>query len=186
MNIANRKRGNLISKIVMFSFVFLMAYFLATPAFAEPCTGTDRSGTPTPYGCDPNEIPSGLGTQNSHLGTPNSNLGTPDSKLGTDGVNINTGIKNPLGDNLNDIPAFIQAILRFVLLIGVPIVTLAIIYCGFLFVTAVGNSEKLKNAKRALLYTLIGAALLLGSLVISEAIKGTVDQIKAEHTIFYV
>lgn len=93
------------------------------------------------------------------------------------GVTINTGIKNPLGKSISDIPTFIQTILGFVLLIGVPIIVLAIIYAGFLFVTAQGNSEKLTMAKTTLLYTLIGAALLLGSFVIAKAIKGTVDQI---------
>jgi hypothetical protein len=58
---------------------------------------------------------------------------------------------------------------------------LAIIYCGFLFVTAQGNSEKLKKAKQALLYTIVGAALLLGSLVITRAIQGTVDEIKTNN-----
>ncbi|MCE9517885.1 pilin [Candidatus Nomurabacteria bacterium] len=93
------------------------------------------------------------------------------------GVTINTGIKNPLGKSISDIPTFIQTILGFVLLVGVPIIVLAIIYAGFLFVTAQGNSEKLTMAKTTLLYTLIGAALLLGSFVIAKAIKGTVDQI---------
>ena len=64
-------------------------------------------------------------------------------------------------------------------MIGVPIIALAIIYAGFLFVTAQGNSEKLTKAKKTLLYTLIGAALLLGAVVIAEAIKGTVNDIKS-------
>jgi len=87
-------------------------------------------------------------------------------------------INNPLGTSgPQDIPSFIQTILNSVLVVGVPIVTLAIIYTGFLFVTAQGNSEALTKAKKTLLYTLIGAALLLGSFVISKAIKGTVDEI---------
>jgi hypothetical protein len=95
------------------------------------------------------------------------------------GVTINTGIKNPLGNDIDSIPKFIQTILGFVLLIGVPIIVLAIIYAGFLFVTAQGNSEKLTMAKTTLLYTLIGAALLLGSFVIANAIQGTVDEISS-------
>jgi hypothetical protein len=59
----------------------------------------------------------------------------------------------------------------------VPIIALAIIYSGFLFVAARGNAEELKKAKSTLVYTLIGAALLLGCLVIANAIKGTVDTI---------
>jgi hypothetical protein len=91
---------------------------------------------------------------------------------------ITGSIANPLGTTgPQDIPSFIQAILNVVLVVGVPIVTLAIIYTGYLFVAAQGNPTKLTEAKKTLLYSLIGAALLLGSFVISSAIKGTVDNI---------
>ncbi len=120
----------------------------------------------------------GNGTIPPNNGTIPPDNGTIPPGNGTD-VKINSGIKNPLGPNLQDIPSFIRAIIDFVLLIGIPIVALAIIYCGFLFVTAAGNSEKLKKAKQALLYTLIGAALLLGAFVVADAIKGTVDEIKS-------
>ena len=53
-------------------------------------------------------------------------------------------------------------------------VALAIIYCGFLFVSARGNTEKLTKAKEALLYTVIGAAILLGSWAIAIMISETV------------
>jgi uncharacterized membrane protein len=94
------------------------------------------------------------------------------------GITIETGIENPLNPELSDIPDFINALITIVLFVGVPIVTLAIIYSGFLFVQASGNSEKLGTAKKALLYSVIGAALLLGAFVLSEAIQGTVDQLK--------
>jgi hypothetical protein len=95
------------------------------------------------------------------------------------GVQVKTQINNPLGPSLTTLPAFIEAILNIVLVVGVPIVTLAIIYSGFLFVKARGNPEELTKAKKTLMYTLIGAALLLGSFVRANAIKGTVDQIKS-------
>jgi hypothetical protein len=94
-------------------------------------------------------------------------------------VDINVRINNPLSDDLKDIPSFIEALLNIVLIIGVPIVALAIIYSGFLFIQAQGNVEKLKTAKAAITYTLIGAALLLGSFVLARAIKGTVDEIRS-------
>lgn len=72
------------------------------------------------------------------------------------------------------IPGFIQAILTGVLKIGIPIVALAIIYCGFLFVAARGKPEAITKAKSALLYTLIGAAILLGSWALAELISSTV------------
>lgn len=83
-------------------------------------------------------------------------------------------LTNPLGDKINNIPDFIQTLLIGVIKIGIPIVALAIIYCGFLFVSARGNSEKLGKAKDALLYTLIGAAILLGSWAIAQLISNTV------------
>lgn len=84
-------------------------------------------------------------------------------------------IVNPLGPNgIDSIQGFIRVILEGVLRIGIPIVALAIIYCGFLFVAARGNSEKLTKAKSTLLYTLIGAAILLGSWAIATLISSTV------------
>lgn len=94
-------------------------------------------------------------------------------------TNINAKINNPLG-KISSIPQFMEALLNIVIKIGVPLVALAIIYTGFLFVTAQGNPEKLKTAKKALTYTLIGAGLLLGAWVLAQAIVGTVDQIRSE------
>ncbi|KKR61052.1 hypothetical protein A2643_02810 [Candidatus Nomurabacteria bacterium RIFCSPHIGHO2_01_FULL_39_220] len=83
-------------------------------------------------------------------------------------------LNNPLSDKTDNIPAFIQTFLEGVLKVGIPIIALAIIYSGFLFVEARGNSEKLGKAKDALLYTLIGAAILLGSWSIATLIDSTV------------
>ncbi len=96
---------------------------------------------------------------------------------GNSGVSIDAKIKNPLSGNINSIPSFIEAILNIVLVVGVPIVVLAIIYCGFLFVKAQGNAEEIGKAKKAFIYTLIGATLLLGAFVIANAIQGTIKDI---------
>jgi len=93
---------------------------------------------------------------------------------------ITTKIVNPLGDGgPQNIPDFIKAAIDIVLIVGVPIIVLAIIYSGFLFVKAQGKPEDLKTAKNTLLYTLIGAALLLGAYVIANAIGKTIEDIKA-------
>ncbi|MEK7060349.1 MAG: TrbC/VirB2 family protein [Patescibacteria group bacterium] len=83
-----------------------------------------------------------------------------------------TTIENPIASKT--IIDFIQKILEGVIKIGMPIIVLAIIYCGFLFVSAQGKPESIKKAKDALLYTLIGAAILLGSWAIAQLIKDTV------------
>jgi hypothetical protein len=81
-------------------------------------------------------------------------------------------IANPL--KVKTINGLIKTLLEGVLKIGIPIVALAIVYCGFLFVAARGKPEALTKAKDALLYTLIGAAILLGSWAIAQLISNTV------------
>ena len=88
-------------------------------------------------------------------------------------------IHNPLGPKgPQTINAFIQLVLIGVIKIGFPVIALAIIYCGFLFVKAQGKPEEIKKAKDALLYTVIGAALLLGAWAIAQLIANTITQIK--------
>jgi hypothetical protein len=47
-----------------------------------------------------------------------------------------------------------------------------------MYVTARGNSTKLEEANRALLYVAIGTAVLLGAELISSVISNTVDKLK--------
>jgi hypothetical protein len=98
---------------------------------------------------------------------------TPTATTCADGTSAVGKICNPI-PNVTSVPSLIQTILNGLLTIGIPIVALAIIYCGFLFVFARGNSEKLTKAKDALLYTLIGAAVLLGAWAIATMIQSTV------------
>ncbi len=86
-----------------------------------------------------------------------------------------TTLKNPL--EYETINEFLKAIVEGVLKLGIPIIVLAIIYSGFLFVTALGNPTKLEKAKEAFLYTVIGAAILLGSWGLAQLISETIIQI---------
>ena len=83
-----------------------------------------------------------------------------------------TTIKNPI--NAKTINDLIEKILEGVIKIGIPIIALAIIYSGFLFVSAQGNTEKLATAKKSFTYTLIGAAILLGAWALAQVISETV------------
>ncbi len=97
---------------------------------------------------------------------------TDTSESDSEGV---TTITNPIGvDNLND---FIKKLLEGLIKIGIPIIAIAIIYSGFLFVTAQGKPQAIEQAKRAFLYTLIGAAILLGSWALAQLISDTVLQL---------
>lgn len=93
----------------------------------------------------------------------------------TGGAPVNK-IKNPLGGT-NTIQEFLLVFLKGVIKLGIPVVALAVIYCGFLFVKAQGNAEELTKAKDALLYTLIGAGILLGAIAITELVINTVKSV---------
>jgi hypothetical protein len=86
-------------------------------------------------------------------------------------------IKNPI--KVNSIIDFIKAIIDVLIKIAIPIIALAIIYSGFLFVSARGNTEKLEAAKRTFIYTLLGAAILLGAWALAQIISETVSAITA-------
>lgn len=112
---------------------------------------------------------------------PNTGQDDDLPNTGQDGDDNNSSqpptLNNPI--NVGSIQEFIAKLLDIALTIAIPIVALAIIYSGFLFVMARGNSEKLETAKQTLLYVIIGAALLLGAWVIANAIAGTIAQIQA-------
>ncbi len=114
---------------------------------------------------------------NTAGGPPAGFVGGNETAGGTGSNTTTYKIDNPLS-GVNDIGSFIKKILDIVLTIGIPIVALFIIYSGFLFVTARGNSEKLSDAKKTLGYTLLGAAILLGSWIIAQALGETVRQLE--------
>ena len=82
---------------------------------------------------------------------------------------------NPIA--VNSIEEFIIKILKIFMTIGIPVITLFIIYTGYLFVTAEGDPGKLKIARSSLLWTVVGALVILGSYVLAQAIAGTVKEI---------
>ena len=137
---------------------------------SENVTGINpRTGEPTSRSSEVIGPPLPPATQGI-TGTP-SDIG----RTGITGAPSDVGkIVNPLGDKNSTIMEFIQNILIGAIKVSMPIIALAIIYCGFLFVTAQGNSEKVQKAKDALLYTVIGAAILLGSWAIAMLISETV------------
>jgi heme/copper-type cytochrome/quinol oxidase subunit 2 len=104
-----------------------------------------------------------------------THLFTQEALANTTGSGFN--ISNPL--KANDLVAFIADVLDLVIQIGIPILVVMIIYVGFMFVAARGNPDKITKAKTAFMWTVVGAAIVLGAFVITTAIKNTVDRLKA-------
>lgn len=86
---------------------------------------------------------------------------------------ITTKLENPI--DAESFQELVEAVLEVAIAIGTPIAILAVIYCGFLFVKARGNSTELKTAKSALMWTIVGVAVLLGAKLLSMVIKGTIE-----------
>lgn len=104
-----------------------------------------------------------------------SDTGGTTIPAGTDtGVPVsNGGLYNPLGTT--DLWTLVNAILAFIIKVGAVVIVFMIVYVGFMFVTARGNESKLGAAKQALLWTIVGAVVLLGAQVISQGVCQTVQ-----------
>lgn len=86
-------------------------------------------------------------------------------------------IENPF--KKDSIRGLIETIVNDILLpIGGVVAVVMIIYAGFLYVTAGGDPGQIKKAHDALLWAVIGAAILLGAWIISRAIEVTINELR--------
>jgi hypothetical protein len=88
-------------------------------------------------------------------------------------VHAQNSLQNPL-TNIRSFEDFVAVLLKAVITIGFPILILFIVYSGFLFVTAQGNEKKLETAKSTFYWTIVGAAIFLGSWTLALLIQNTV------------
>ncbi|TSC61311.1 MAG: hypothetical protein G01um1014107_39 [Parcubacteria group bacterium Gr01-1014_107] len=89
-------------------------------------------------------------------------------------------LENPFGGQTfgQSLIGFVTFILENIVLpIGAVIAVFFLVFAGFLFVTARGDEERLRLAKKTLLWTVVGVAVLLGSVAISTGIQETICQI---------
>lgn len=113
------------------------------------------------------------GTSDSLLdqGTSDSLVDTGTRSNGRSGGG-GVSIDNPL--RANSITEFFTQLIEILLIFAVPIIVFFIILAGFKFVTAQGNENTLGEAKRALLYAIVGGLLILGAFLILQVIQATV------------
>lgn len=84
-------------------------------------------------------------------------------------------LDNPV--NSDSFTEFFQKISIFAVEIGIPIATLFIIYSGLRLVMARGNEEAIKKAKDGLLWSVIGAGILIGAWAIIKILESTVTTV---------
>tara|TARA_B100000508_G_scaffold140740_2_gene143162 strand:- start:2041 stop:2517 length:477 start_codon:yes stop_codon:yes gene_type:complete len=102
---------------------------------------------------------------------PLAETGTWPNNRGQGGAGVS--IQNPL--QAKSITEFFFQIIEILLIFAIPIIVFFIILAGFRFVTAQGDTNKLSDAKRALLYAIVGGLLILGAYIILEVIESTVN-----------
>jgi TRAP-type mannitol/chloroaromatic compound transport system permease small subunit len=62
--------------------------------------------------------------------------------------------------------------------LGGPIVVIGLIYAGYTLVSAQGETSKLEEGRRALLWVIVGAAIILGATVLKDVVGGTIDELR--------
>lgn len=90
----------------------------------------------------------------------------------------NVTLINPLQGG-GTLESFLNSILAFAIRIGTIAVILMLVYVGYKFVVAQGAPGKIEEAKKMLLYTVIGALILLGAVAIKDGILATVNALSA-------
>jgi hypothetical protein len=84
-------------------------------------------------------------------------------------------LTNPL--NFDSLCGFLKGIFNAAVTIGIPVATLFVVYAGFKFVWARGNSEKLREARNNAMYVAIGIAVFLGAWFLSQVIAKTIQAV---------
>lgn len=116
---------------------------------------------------------------------PGGNVNTPPGgntipTVSTDPSGTNVPLLNPLGTSCNStntdcLGKFLINILDFVVRIGSIVVILMLVFVGYKFVAAQGNDSKIIEARSMLLWTVVGALILLGAQAIAIGIQATVQ-----------
>lgn len=96
---------------------------------------------------------------------------------GSPGGTLNLSEFNPLKDT-GSLQDLIVKLLEIAMQIGVPLSAVMIMYAGFLYVTAGGKEAQVTKAHQALLWSVVGAAVLMGAFAIVTMLKATVEGLK--------
>lgn len=106
----------------------------------------------------------------------------PDIGAQTSAPTLSFKVPNPLGENATTLTQVLANILDAIVLLLSPVIVIMLVYSGFLFVAAQGRAEELTKAKQTLMYTLIGAAIIIGAKGISLVIQNSIECLTSSTT----
>jgi len=142
------------------SAMLLAGAACASFSAASLAPAAHAASTPTTGGASGTLLPTTGGTSGTVSQTSQSNA---------------TTLTNPL--KVGSLDELLTAVLKAVVQLGTIVLTLALIYVGFRFIAARGNEEKIRSARTALMWTVIGGLILLGATAIQAVITSTVSSI---------
>ena len=89
---------------------------------------------------------------------PIPSTSTPASS--TPSIPQSLNIENPLGET-SDITTLVENILNFLWNLAFVIAPILIVYAGYLYLSSAGNEDKVKKAQKALIWAIVGFAVIL-------------------------
>lgn len=102
--------------------------------------------------------------------------GVVNNPTASPGVTGNSAtIGNPL--KVTNFCDLIKIVLQAIIMIGLPIAVVILVWVGFKFILAQGNPEKISDAQKAFLHTVIGIAIFLGAWAIAKIIASTLQNL---------
>lgn len=139
-----------------------------------PSNGACAPGTQSPATTNGTQNPSNQGGSQSPTQTNGNNH--PVGPSGTQSTGV-TSLHNPL-NNVNTLEDLLTAVLGAVISLGTIALVVALVWVGAQFVFAQGQEEKIRDARNALMWTVIGGLVLLGAQTISMVIQSTVGALQ--------
>lgn len=92
----------------------------------------------------------------------------------TGGVQV-VQLKNPI--SANSVDQLLGNIIDILLLLAAPVLVCVFIWIGLQFVLAQGNATKLQQVRSTFLWTIVGAAIVIGAKGIQLLVTGTFEAI---------
>ncbi|MEM9336550.1 MAG: hypothetical protein AAGA35_01710 [Patescibacteria group bacterium] len=158
--------------VLAVTIVVSIGFYLITP---EPAAAVcfDPFGDEVACPGD-NPVLGGGGGDNPVLGGGGGDNPVVGGGGGTAPCDTTSRLCNPL--TVGSLEGLLVAILNIVVILMVPIIVFFIIYAGFKYVMAQGNSSQIEEAQRALLYAVIGGVIILGAEAIIAIIENVVTE----------
>lgn len=82
-------------------------------------------------------------------------------------------LSNPSPGGGATLQDFIELLIKIIQSVGIPALVVAIIYSGFILLTAGGNEAQISKGKTWIFWTLIGAAIILGAQLVADTVYNT-------------